>query len=236
MALNAGVTVKYLGHATFLFTTGDGKRVLIDPWVEHNPACPAQDRNLPGLDLMLITHAHPDHMQDAVALARRFQPDVVCNFEISIWLSSKGVSKVTSMNKGGTARIGNLRVTMVNAFHSSGIIEGDRVIYGGEPAGYVVEFGNGFRIYHAGDTCVFGDMRLIGELYRPDLVFLPIGDLFTMDPLQAAHACRLLDARKVVPMHYGTFPLLTGTPEKLRELTRDQQVEVIALKPGESLD
>ncbi len=235
MALSAGITVKYLGHATFLFTTADGKRVLIDPWVEHNPACPVQDRNLPGLDLMLITHAHPDHMQDAVALARRFQPDVVCNFEISIWLGSKGVGKVTSMNKGGTARIGNIGVTMVNAFHSSGIIEGDRVIYGGEAAGYVVEFGNGYRVYHAGDTCVFGDMRLIGELYRPDLVLLPIGDLFTMDPLQAAHACRLLDARKVIPMHYGTFPLLTGTPEKLKELTRDLQVEVIALRPGESL-
>lgn len=235
MALNVGVAIKYLGHSTFLFTTAQGRRILIDPWVEHNPACPVADRALPGLDLMLITHGHSDHMQDAVSLARLFRPQVVCNFEISLWLGAKGVGRLTSMNKGGTAHFDEIAVTMVNAHHSSGIIDGDRLIYGGEPAGYIVDFGNGFRVYHAGDTCLFGDMRLIGELYQPSLVMLPIGDLYTMDPRQAAYACRLLNAGKVIPMHYGTFPILTGTPEELAELVREQGVEVITLKPGESV-
>jgi L-ascorbate metabolism protein UlaG (beta-lactamase superfamily) len=235
MALNSGVTVKYLGHSTFLFTSARGTRVLIDPWLEHNPACPAGDKSLPGLDLMLITHGHSDHMQDAVALAGKFKPQVVCNFEISLWLGKQGVTRITGMNKGGTTRFQDVSVTMVNAYHSSSIMDGDKVVYGGEPAGFVMEFGDNLRVYHAGDTCLFGDMKLIGELYQPHLVMLPIGDLFTMDPRQAAYACRLLSATKVIPMHYGTFPVLTGTPQELAQMTREQGVEVIALKPGESL-
>jgi L-ascorbate metabolism protein UlaG (beta-lactamase superfamily) len=235
MALNRDVTVKYLGHSTFLFTTPGGKRVIIDPWVEHNPACPPEAKTLPGLDTMLITHGHGDHMQDAVALARKFQPKVACNFEISLWLAGKGVENVVGMNKGGGVELNDIRATLVNAFHSSSISEGDRVLYAGEAGGFVVEFDNGFTIYHAGDTCVFGDMKLIGEIYEPDLVLLPIGDLFTMGPKEAAVACRLLNAKRVIPMHYATFPPLTGTPEALREATRDQGVEVIALKPGEEL-
>lgn len=209
--------------------------MIIDPWVEHNPACPPEAKTLPGLDTMLITHGHGDHMQDAVALARKFQPKVACNFEISLWLAGKGVENVVGMNKGGGVELNDIRATLVNAFHSSSISEGDRVLYAGEAGGFVVEFDNGFTIYHAGDTCVFGDMKLIGEIYEPDLVLLPIGDLFTMGPKEAAVACRLLNAKRVIPMHYATFPPLTGTPEALREATRDQGVEVIALKPGEEL-
>ncbi len=237
MALNRGVTIKYLGHSTFVFTTPGGRRLLIDPWVKENPACPDADKDLDPIDAILITHGHFDHVQEAVEIARKFDSKVACIFEISVWLGQKGVENVTGMNKGGTVQLGDIRATMVNAFHSSGIVDdGGTIVYAGEAAGFVVEFENGFRIYHAGDTCVFGDMKLIADLYEPELLLLPIGGLYTMDPLQAAHACRLMNARKVIPMHYGTFPALTGTPEQLAELTRELSTEIIVMKPGEVLD
>lgn len=236
MALNRDVAVKYLGHSTFLFTTPGGQRLLIDPWVQSNPACPPEHKTIESLDTMLITHAHFDHMQDAVPLAKEHQPQIGCIFEIANWLERQSVSNTNGMNKGGSQQLNDVRVTMVDARHSSGILEDDgSITYGGEAAGYIVEFENGFRIYHAGDTCVFGDMKIIGEIYQPELVFLPIGDLFTMDPREAAYACRLLNARKVIPTHYATFPPLIGTPQELRELTRDLGTEVLELRPGEEL-
>lgn len=237
MQLNRDVKIKYLGHSTFLFTTPAGKKLLIDPWVQNNPACPEPDKSIDSLDTMLITHAHFDHLQDAVDLAQKHKPQIACIFELAQWLAGKGVENVNGMNKGGSQKLNDVGVTLVNAFHSSGVLEADgSVIYGGEAAGFVVEFENGFRIYHAGDTCVFGDMKLIAEIYRPEVIFLPIGDLYTMGPREAAYACRLMAAKQVIPMHYGTFPVLTGTPEELRELTRDVGTEVIALKPGEELE
>jgi len=236
MRLNRDVLIEYLGHATFLIATPAGKKVLIDPWVQNNPACPEEKKKLGALDAMLITHAHYDHIQDAVPLAREHEPQIGCIFEIGNWLGRQGAKNVNPMNKGGTQTLADVQVTMVDARHSCGILEADGSIsYGGEAAGYVVEFENGFRIYHTGDTCVFGDMKLIGELYRPDLVMLPIGDLFTMGPREAARACELLEARMVIPMHYATYPVLTGTPGELRELTKGLGTEVIDLRPGESL-
>jgi len=237
MKLDRDVKIKYLGHSTFLFTTPGGKRILIDPWVENNPACPAADKQLDRLDTMLITHGHGDHMGDALSLARRFKPKIACIHEIALWLGGKGVGNVTGMNKGGSVQVGDIRATMVNALHSSSIVEDDgTIVYAGEAAGYVVEFENGFRIYHAGDTCVFSDMRIIADLYKPELLFLPIGDLYTMSPAEAAYACRLMNPQFVIPMHYATFPVLTGTPEQFIEATRDYGVEVIVMKPGESID
>jgi L-ascorbate metabolism protein UlaG (beta-lactamase superfamily) len=233
---NQKVAIKYLGHATFLFTTPAGGRLLIDPWLQGNPACPEGEKRLPGLDTMLITHGHFDHIYDAVALAGQHQPRIGCIFEIANWLGRKGVKNVCPMNKGGSQVLNDVRVTMVDARHSCGITEEDgTIVYGGEAAGFVVEFENGFRIYHAGDTCVFGDMKIIAELYRPHLVLLPIGDLFTMSPKEAAYACRLMNARRVVPMHYGTFPPLVGRPDELRELTRELDAEIFSLAPGEVL-
>ena len=237
MTLLRDVAIQYFGHSTFLFTTPGGSKLLIDPWVEGNPACPPELKKIDSIDTMLITHGHFDHVQDAVALALQHRPQIGCNFEIGVWLEGKGVQNVNSMNKGGTQQINDLRVTMVDAHHSSGLQDDDgSIVYGGEAAGYVLEFENGFRIYYAGDTCVFGDMKIISELYQPELIFFPIGDHFTMDPREAAYACRLTNAKKVIPMHYGTFPLLKGTPQELQELTRDIGTQVLTLAPGETLE
>ncbi|MGA8075693.1 MAG: metal-dependent hydrolase [Candidatus Acidiferrales bacterium] len=231
-----GNRLTWLGHATFQVTTPSGKVVLFDPWLTTNPACPDSLKKLSALDIMLISHGHSDHMADAVALGKQFNPDIIAIHEIGIWLGSKGVGKVHGMNKGGTQTVGEIEVTMVHAFHSSGIQDDGKMIYAGDPAGYVVKFPGGLTVYHAGDTAVFGDMKIIGELYAPELALLPIGDLYTMGPREAALAIRLLNVKHVVPMHYGTFPALTGTPERLRELTQDiAGLEIHALKPGEFL-
>ena len=226
----------YLGHATVRCDLPGGEVVLIDPWVQGNPACPEEHKTFDRLDAMLITHAHFDHMGDAVELAKKHTPKVVANFEICTWLGSKGVENCSGMNLGGSQNVLGLHVTMVRADHSCGISDGDQILYGGSAAGFVVRLPGGYTFYHAGDTALFTDMQLFCEMYRPELAFLPIGDLFTMDPVQAARACRYLGVRRVIPIHWGTFPALTGTPQKLVKALRDQGVdcEVITLNPGES--
>jgi L-ascorbate metabolism protein UlaG (beta-lactamase superfamily) len=227
----------YLGHATVRCDLPGGEVVLIDPWVAGNPACPEASRSFERLDAMLITHAHFDHMGDAVELAKRHKPKiVVANFEICGWLESKGVAGCSAMNLGGCQDVLGLSVTMVRADHSSGISDGGMLLYGGLASGYIVKLPGGYTFYHSGDTALFSDMQLLGEIYRPELAFLPIGDLFTMDPPSAARACRYLGVRKVIPIHWGTFPALVGTPKKLEKALEDFGVntEVIVLQPGES--
>ncbi|MFN2593493.1 MAG: metal-dependent hydrolase, partial [Actinomycetota bacterium] len=216
--------------------TPSGKRILIDPWVMGNPACPDDLKDPGDLDAMLITHGHFDHIGDAVELAKSKTPEIGCIAETAGWLGSKGVENVIGFNKGGTAEIAGCRVHMTHAVHSCGITDGDQTIYGGEAAGYVVEFENGFRIYHAGDTAVFSDMALIGKLLKPDWAFLPIGDFYTMGPASAAEAIRLLGVKTVVPMHYGTFPALPGTPDQLRAESKDiSGLEIVDLSPGDTI-
>ena len=218
--------ITWLGHGTFQFRLPSGQVIVMDPWIEGNPAFP-KGYEIPRVDTICISHGHFDHIHDAIPLATRFAPEVVAIFEIATWLESKGVKNTRAMNKGGSQKVGEVTVTMTHAVHSCGIQDGDRIIYGGEASGYVVELPDQRRVYFAGDTNVFSDMQLISELYRPELAFLPIGDLFTMDPREAAMACRLLKAKKIIPMHFGTFPPLTGTPGKLAELIRDLTETVV---------
>ena len=230
-----GTTITWLGHATFLVDSG-GTRVLIDPWVQGNPACPDDRKDVGDVDAMLITHGHFDHIADAVDIAKAKGPQTVCIPETAHWLGSKGVENVIDMNKGGTVETAGCRVHMVHAVHSCGITDGDKIVYGGEAAGYVLELPGGFRIYHAGDTAVFSDMALIGRLLRPDIALLPIGDHYTMGPRSAAEGVRLLGVKTVVPMHFGTFPILTGTPDDLRREASDVDgLEVVDLQPGGSV-
>jgi L-ascorbate metabolism protein UlaG (beta-lactamase superfamily) len=230
----------WLGHATFKLTTPRGKKVLIDPWVQGNPACPEDQKKIDHVDLMLITHGHFDHIADAVTIGKEAKPSTIIGVaELCGWLGSKGVENCSGMNIGGTQNIDGVRVTMVHADHSCGINDGDAIIYGGVAAGYVIELENGETLYHAGDTGVFGDMALISELYHPSVVLLPIGDHFTMAPREAAYAVKLLKPQVVIPMHFGTFPVLTGTPQALHEEMNKlglQGVEVLAMKPGQTIE
>ena len=236
MLQTRGNKLTWLGHSAFRITTPSGSVILIDPWVLSNPMTPAPDKKFDRIDVMLITHGHFDHIADAVTLGKQFKPQVVGIFETCGWLESKGVPNTNPMNKGGTQKVGEIEITMVDAVHSCGIQDGDQVIYGGEACGYIVRLPGGLTIYHAGDTAAFGDMKIIGDLYSPHLALLPMGDRFTMGPREAALAVRLLNVRHVAPMHFGTFPVLTGRPETLRELTSDYpSLEIHMLKPGESI-
>jgi L-ascorbate metabolism protein UlaG (beta-lactamase superfamily) len=236
MLQTRGNKLTWLGHATFRIDTPTGKVILVDPWIQTNPMCPEAHKKLEHVDTMLITHGHFDHIADAVDLGKEFKPQIVGIYELCGWLESKGVPNTSAMNKGGTQKVGEIEVTMVNAVHSCGIKDGDEVVYGGEACGYIIRLPGGFTVYHPGDTALFGDMKLIGELYAPDVALLPIGDHYTMGPREAAMAIRFLNVRHVIPMHFGTFPVLTGRPEQVRQLTQDiSGLEIHTLRPGESI-
>ena len=228
----ANGSLTWLGHASVRIDSPGGKRIYVDPWLEGNPKCPASELEPERCDIVVVTHAHFDHVASAVELGKRFSPRLVAMVELAGWLEKQGFPEGSSggSNKGGTVEIDGVRFTLTQAFHSSATPDGT---YAGEPAGVVIELENGVRLYHAGDTCVFGDMQLIGRIYKPDLVMLPIGDHYTMGPREAAVALELLGNPRCVPIHWGTFPLLTGTPAALRELAPD--ADVLDLEPGQTI-
>ena len=225
-----GIQLTWLGHASFRIETPGGETVYVDPWVMGNPMCPEKEKKVAKVDALFCTHGHGDHIGDAVEIAKQHNPIAVGIPELCAWLKKKGVEQISQMNKGGTQTVAGVKITMVHADHSCGIFDGDEVIYGGEAVGYVMEFENGVKIYHAGDTNVFGDMQIIRDLYAPDIAMLPIGDLYTMSPKEAAYACTLLQSKYVIPMHFGTFPPLTGRPSELQKLA--PHVQVVEMTPG----
>src|ERR1700693_4489386 len=220
----------WLGHSTFRIETAGVKTIIIDPWIMGNPMCPEAEKKVKKTDVLLCTHGHFDHIGDAVAVVKQHNPIVVGIFELCGWMEKKGAKQTSPMNKGGTQTVGDIKVTMVHADHSCGIQDGDQLIYGGEAVGDVVEFENGGRSYYGGARNVFGDMAITRELYAPEIVMLPIGDHFTMGPREAAYACNLLKPKTVIPMHFGTFPVLTGNPSELQKLAPN--VNVTTMKPG----
>jgi L-ascorbate metabolism protein UlaG (beta-lactamase superfamily) len=224
------VALTWLGHAAFRFDTPGGKRVYVDPFLD-NPKCPDSEKQPERVDLVALTHGHDDHVGSTVDLAKRFGCPVIAQVELRGFLDSEGAAgdMTQAPNKGGTAEAQGIKVTLTNANHSSSWSDGR---YLGEACGLVIEAENGTRLYFAGDTNVFMDMQLIGRIYEPDVAILPIGDHFTMGPREAAVALELLGVKRCVPCHYGTFPILTGTPGQLRELT---DVEIVAPEPGETV-
>jgi L-ascorbate metabolism protein UlaG (beta-lactamase superfamily) len=210
--------------------------IYIDPFLSGNPKTPPEMKTVEKADLILVTHGHGDHLGDTLAIAEKTKAKIVAIFELGRYLTKKGAKNVTGMNKGGTYTYQGVSITMVHALHSSSVTEGDEIIYAGDPAGFIIRFENGFTLYHAGDTAVFSDMKILGDIYRPELSLLPIGSHFTMDPREATYAAKLLGSKYIIPLHYGTFPVLTGTAEEFSKLMKEvPQAKVLVLRPGETV-
>jgi len=231
-------SITWLGHSTFVIGLPSGKRIVTDPWL-GNPSCPpefSKPEAIGPVDLILVTHGHDDHTGDLIGLARHTGAAVVCLFELGQYLTEKGLQNVLDMGIGGTQRIDGVTITMTTAVHSGSTVSRGQIMYLGGAAGFIVRAPETPTIYFAGDTALFGDMKMIGEIYAPQVAFLPIGDHYTMGPDTAAIAAQWLRVRQVVPMHWGTFPVLGGTPAALRKHLATTGIEVLELKPGETAE
>ncbi len=226
------IQITWLGHAAFEIQVDSGEVLLLDPWVEGNPAYP-KGHKIQKADAIAVSHGHGDHLGDVVPLAKRFGAKVVAMVEVAGWVASKGVSNTIGFNKGGTVDLGFVKLTMTHALHSSSIDDHGTSVYGGEAAGYILTLKDRRRAYFAGDTAVFAEMGLYADIYHPELAFLPIGDHYTMGPEEAAYAGRLLKVKDIIPMHYGTFPVLAGTPAQLEERLSGSGIRVMTLKQGQ---
>ncbi len=222
--------ITWLGHAAFILE--GSKTVLIDPFISGNPKAPLKATDLKA-DVIAVTHGHGDHLGDAIEISKANNCSIVCIYELSRIIGKNAVG----MNIGGTAEVEGVLFTMTPALHSADVEIDGKIVSAGCAAGFVIEM-DGIRVYHAGDTGVFYDMKLIGELYEPDVALIPIGGWYTMGPKEAAKAVELIKPKIVVPMHYGTFPVISGSPEEFKELVEDKcpGVKVVILNPGESFE
>ena len=229
----ADTTLTWLGHSAFRLDTASGKRIYVDPFLNSNPTCPENEKVPERVDIIALTHGHGDHVGDTVDLATQHGATVVALVELAGWLGRQGVDegKLQAQNKGGTVDVDGVEFTLTQAFHSGSAPDGS---YAGEPSGIVVKTEDDKTLYFAGDTCVFGDMQLIGRIYEPDVAVLPIGDHYTMGPKEAAVAVELLGVKRIVPCHWGTFGLLTGTPDELEKLA-PSGFTIEKLQPGDSV-
>lgn len=229
--------ITWLGHATFILDTPGGKRILVDPWFGDNPSVPDAWKSIDALgkvDILLISHGHFDHVGEIKEIVDKYQPTTICIFELGQWLGSQGIEGASPMNVGGSQQVDGVTLTMVPAVHTTGIPDPDGTLrYGGTATGYIILLEDGRRIYYTGDTAATMDMKLYGDIYEPELVIMPIGDFYTMGPEGAAISAEMIGADRVLPVHWGTFPALTGTPERLRELLEGTDIEVLDCKPGE---
>jgi len=227
-------TITWLGHSAFMLGSDRGKRIYVDPFLSGNPKTPSDEKSPDRVDVICVTHGHSDHVGDAVELSKRFpEAEIVAQVELKAWLGSQGANagEMPGLNKGGSRVIDGITYGLVNAFHSSSAPDG---AYLGEACGIVIRLEDGVTVYFAGDTCVFGDMQLIRHLWEPDYAVLPIGDYFTMGPAEAAVAIDMLGNPRVIPCHWGTFPVLTGTPEKLQQEKPD--ATIVRLEPGNTIE
>jgi L-ascorbate metabolism protein UlaG (beta-lactamase superfamily) len=223
--------ITWLGHSTFEIKFESGEVLILDPWIAGNPAYPASYK-IERLDAIAVSHGHFDHVSGVLPLATEFAPKIVAIFEVAAFFEKKGAAHTIGINKGGTVDLGFVKLTMTHALHSSSLQDGDQTVYGGEAAGFILTLTDGRKAYFAGDTTVFSDMALYADLYQPEIAFLPIGDHYTMGPVEAAYAARLLKVKQVIPMHYGTFPALAGTPEQLAALLDKDGIKVWTLEKG----
>jgi L-ascorbate metabolism protein UlaG (beta-lactamase superfamily) len=235
----------FLGHSVFRIDTPGGKTIYIDPWLS-NPKAPAGAKQVDRADLILVTHGHSDHVGEAVEVAKKTNARLLTIHELGIYFGNEGVpaANIIRMNKGGTATAipgTPIKVTMIHADHSSTVSYTDpqtkvtSLIAGGESVGYIIHLENGLRILHAGDTALYGDMKLFGQRYKPDVAMLPMGDCFTMGPEEAAEAASMWGVKTVLPIHYGTFPVLTGTVEAFRKAL-NPQIKLLAPAPGDTVE
>ncbi len=230
-------TLTFFGHAAFKITTKEGLKIWIDPWLD-NPMAPDNAREYMSADIILITHGHSDHMGNCMEMVNSSATEIVAIHEIQQYLLAKGFPNVTGMNIGGSYHTKGINITMVPAIHSSSIQEGQELVYAGEAAGFIVALEDGLKLYHAGDTALFGDMAIMSTLYNPSIAMLPIGDHYVMGPREAAYACKLLDPKVIIPMHYGTFPALTGTPQEFQRQLKAHHIDadLEVMKPGDTIE
>ena len=224
--------ITWLGHATVLVQTAGGTNILIDPFIAQNPKYPKAFTLPLKIQYILLTHGHGDHISDAVPVAQKHGSTLVAVYELASYVGGKGVASTIGMNLGGTVQLDDVAATMVEAKHSAAATDEDGTHEVGVATGFVLSVADGPVLYHAGDTAVFGDMQLIRELYQPKVAMLPIGGHYTMGPREAAMAVKFLAPQVVLPLHFGTFPPLKGTPQQLAALV-DSSVQVLDWKPGE---